>query len=102
MAQNEIKAMRGMPLRVRSMEGLGTALLDNEWKQPVEEQIAVRREDGAKNHECNSRYLGIVIAGSLYVLVHRFHVELVAIDNDRFGRFVESLRPQAKEPPGGK
>ena len=27
MAQNEMKAMRGMPLRVRSMEGLGFALL---------------------------------------------------------------------------
>jgi hypothetical protein len=25
MAQNEMKAMRGMPLRVRSMEGLGIA-----------------------------------------------------------------------------
>jgi len=24
MAQNEMKAMRGMPLRVRSMEGLGS------------------------------------------------------------------------------
>ena len=24
MAQNEMRAMRGMPLRVRSMEGLGT------------------------------------------------------------------------------
>jgi hypothetical protein len=28
MAQNEMKAMRGMPLRVRSMEGLG---LDEEF-----------------------------------------------------------------------
>ena len=26
MAQNEMRAMRGMPLRVRSMEGLGTCL----------------------------------------------------------------------------
>ena len=26
MAQNEMKAMRGMPLRVRSMEGLGRIL----------------------------------------------------------------------------
>ncbi len=27
MAQNEMRAMRGMPLRVRSMEGLGPAVL---------------------------------------------------------------------------
>jgi len=27
MAQNEMRAMRGMPLRVRSMEGLGALLI---------------------------------------------------------------------------
>jgi hypothetical protein len=32
MAQNEMRAMRGMPLRVRSMEGLGLCLPDKvQW-----------------------------------------------------------------------
>jgi hypothetical protein len=35
MAQNEMKAMRGMPLRVRSTEGLGGIVLKR--KQPCED-----------------------------------------------------------------
>ena len=31
MAQNEMRAMRGMPLRVRSMEGLGVTAWHNAW-----------------------------------------------------------------------
>jgi hypothetical protein len=32
MAQNEMRAMRGMPLRVRSSEGLGVAFIwDQRW-----------------------------------------------------------------------
>jgi hypothetical protein len=36
MAQNEMRAMRGLPLRVRSKEGLGacsTPTLETEWRR---------------------------------------------------------------------